>query len=467
MSHIRKCANCGNQFKTTYDSKIYCSAKCKQCAEHRRYRHAHKDKFREYASTPKRREYIRAYRKKYCQEHKVQLRAKAREQYERHRDERIQYGRDYRKKNAVRLKQYWKERYDAKKKLSTVVRKCVVCGKQFESTHNRRIYCSKECKAMRQNKSGKKNLAEYQKKYYQTHRKELLQRAKDYRLTHRDKVRELQKKLYQMGKTSALKICAECGKRFKPSSKMNTICSDKCRVKRWRECQNKYYKNNPERRGKQYVAKVGKFYAENPFAIYMPERKKAVEKSAEVHGYGVGNCKRCGERFVKMSNTGERYCGTCRRILYYTPASKRERTVLSDRQIIALANFDAYKEVNELEKIDLETLRGVPSAEKDAIIEALFNALKAKKEVDMAQKIQPRERKVSKKGKIYLEFNKMKDGEYVSFDEMVEKMSMSPLTVWNGIYCLMKAGYVSMSIVKLSPMPSDWLEKQIYFGWKK
>jgi hypothetical protein len=50
---------------------------------------------------------------------------------------------------------------------------------------------------------------------------------------------------------------------------------------------------------------------------------------------------------------------------------------------------------------------------------------------------------------------------------MVEKMSMSPLTVWNGIYCLMKAGYVSMSIVKLSPMPSDWLEKQIYFGWKK
>jgi len=322
---------------------------------------------------------------------------------------------------------------------------------------------------MRQNKSGKKNLAEYQKKYYQTHRKELLQRAKDYRLTHRDKVRELQRKLYQMGKTSALKICAECGKRFKPSSKMNTICSDKCRVKRWRKSQNKWYKDNPERRGMQYVAQVKKFYNNNPFAIYMPERKKAVEHSQKVHGYGIGKCKRCGAEFVKRTTGSELYCDICKPIV----REKRYDMVkynqpLTDRQVIALANFDTYKEVNELEKIDLDTLRGIPSEQKDAIIKALFEALKAEKESKMVQEAtKPKERKMTQKGVFFAEVEKLQTGEYISLFELLARSGsskneyMKQMNIFNALK-QMPDGVLDIQVCKIGAFPSGWLDTHLY-----
>ena len=234
---------------------------------------------------------------------------------------------------------------------------------------------------------------------------------------------------------SVLKICAECGRLFKPTCMINILCSDECRVRRQRESIRDYYKRHPEKYakwGRDNIEKVRQFYIDNPASIYMPERQKLVDK----HRFGSP----CGRKPI-----GVRQVIAVHNTLFH---------IRSDKMI-------------EMEKIDMDTLKGVPSEQKDAIIKALFDALKAKKEAKTAQEAKPAERKMSKKGEIFLKFSKMRDREFISFEELVKEMKMNPMTVWNAVYNLMTAGYVSMTMTKLSPMSSDWLDKRIYFGYKE
>jgi hypothetical protein len=290
-----------------------------------------------------------------------------------------------------------------------------------------------------------KSDAKYHRKYYLKHRVKLLKYMQRYRAENRGKWIEYNKRRINPLKILEKRKCVQCMKPFIPSSKKNTICSDRCRVARLREYIRRYGKENRhilyEKDLKRDISKIHKFYNENPASIYMPERGKLVEK----HKGMIADW----------------------RIASRVATRKREKTDdMTLGQAIAVHNFEFKKESGKMEQIDLETLKGLPSEHKDAIIKALFDALKAKKEQENAQLAQPRERKVSKKGEIFLEFSRMRDGEFISFEELAKKLNMKPMTLWNGIYNLMLAGYVSMTMTKLSPMSSDWLEKHVYFGWK-
>lgn len=393
MNRVRLCANesCGKQFETEYDNKIYCSSRCKQCAEHRSYRHKHKEQFKAYNHTPKREAYMKAYRKKYYLEHK---------------------------------------------NIQSYMRKCVKCGKEFETDQNRAIYCSSDCKNTAYNERRRPTMKEYNKEYYIKNRAKLIAKAELYRETHKDKYRETQKRLYDAGKASKLRECVQCGRRFRPTSKINVLCSDTCRVKRLRSQNDRYYNSS---------APIKRFYDANPTEIYMPERKKLLES--------------------------HRHKGTIAkwRVPTRHEARKQDMTV---EQAIAINNFKFHLESDNMERIDLETLSGLPSEHKDAIIKALFDALKAKK----TEEAKPIERKVTQKGLFYAEVNKMQTGQYISLFELMARAGtsgneyMKEMNIFRALKS-MPEGVLDIQACKIGTFPDGWLEANLYKkrtkGWHK
>lgn len=383
-SFNRICENCGKPFETEYSNKIYCSMQCKQTAEHRRYRQKHKDKFREYYYEPKRYEYMKAYRKKYYAEHK--------------------------------------------KNVESYMRKCVKCGKEFEANQNRAVYCSPDCKNTAYNGRRRPTIKEYNREYYMKHRAELIEKSKLYKELHRDRYRETQSKLYWAGKASKLRECVQCGRRFRPTSKINVLCSDTCRVKRLRSQNDRYYNSS---------APIKRFYDANPTEIYMPERKKLLES--------------------------HRHKGTIAkwRVPTKHEARKQDMTV---EQAIAINNFKFHLESDNMEKIDLDTLRGIPSEQKDAIIKALFDALKAKK---TEEAIKPEERKMTQKGMFFAEVDKLAKGEYMPLFELMDRTGMSgnnymrDMNIFHALK-MIPDGVMSVMCCKTDAFPPDWLEKHIY-----
>jgi len=382
MNHIRNCANCGNQFETKYANKLYCSTKCKSSAEHRRYRHTHREEWKEYTQLPKRKAYMKAYRRKYYLEH--------------------------------RPKSY--------------MRKCVRCGTEFETDQNRAIYCSQNCKTNAYNERRRPTMKEYNKEYYIKHRAEIIEKSKLYRQLHHDKYRETQNRLYALGKASKLRECVVCGRRFKPTSKINILCSDTCRIKRLRSQTDRYYNSS---------ASVKKFYAENPTEIYMPDRKKLIES--------------------------HRHKGVIAKWRVATRQDARKEG-MSVGELIAINNFKFKLESEDMEKIDLDTLSGLPSEHKDAIIKALFDALKAKKALDAQQ---PKERKMTQKGMFFAEVDKLKKGEYIPLFELMEKAGgskneyMKEMNIFHALK-MIPSGVIGVSVCKTDNFPEGWLERNIY-----
>ena len=73
-------------------------------------------------------------------------------------------------------------------------RNCPICNEEYTKSHNRQIYCSKECfdKYRQQYKK------EYQKKYYKIYKKILLDKMKIYRKSHKSKIKKLNENYRQI-----------------------------------------------------------------------------------------------------------------------------------------------------------------------------------------------------------------------------------------------------------------------------
>lgn len=102
-----------------------------------------------------------------------------------------------------------------------MVKKCVVCGKEFEG-HGLRKYCSDGCR--------RQGTREIKRRYRSENKERVKENHRRYRLRHKEKLREKNRRYYLSHKKAGTRKCAFCGKAFKPGRGTGyKYCSDECR----------------------------------------------------------------------------------------------------------------------------------------------------------------------------------------------------------------------------------------------
>lgn len=104
------------------------------------------------------------------------------------------------------------------------------------------------------------------------------------------------------------------------------------------------------------------------------------------------------------------------------------------------------------EKIDVDTIRGLDQESKDAILREIFRLLSNRKTKEVV-----RAPKQTKKAVLRQALKDMKQGEFISFDDLCNKTQMLPLTTFHQLYTVMKDGYVGMQICKTDVIPDDYV----------
>jgi predicted nucleic acid-binding Zn-ribbon protein len=413
-SYMRKCRICGNQFEATHNRAVYCSNRCK------------------IRSRLDKSDYYADYQRKY---------------YLAHREKALANSKRYRSENIAKVRAVQKRLYEEGRPVTATP--CQNCGATFVSAHRSRKYCSLKCAKSASNRRFRANHPrkfgkEYNRRWHDKHREQVNKWHREWYAKHHVAIPDRQ--------------CRVCNTIFSPSMRRQVYCSKDCRHVAFKKYMKDYQLKNHDRLKQQRhdldLRKAVDFYKNNPTALYMPERQAMVDTMNIRTGYGEARCKKCGRIFNKGNTSSQKYCKLCADKIRgdYHP---RKTTNLSDRELLACANIGFYMESGKMEKIDLDTLKGLPSEHKDAIIEALFNALKAKKVSDAQQ---PKERKVTKNGTIILEVSKMASGEKMGLEQLIDRTGLQKLTVIGSLYKLMCEGYIAIDIVKLLNMPADWLE---------
>ena len=91
-----------------------------------------------------------------------------------------------------------------------MIKKCKICGTEFEAKSNRACYCSPECKAIAQKEINKRKTAKYYennkekrkeqfKKYYENNKEKRKEQFKEYDENKREKNKGLRKTLDKHG----------------------------------------------------------------------------------------------------------------------------------------------------------------------------------------------------------------------------------------------------------------------------
>lgn len=178
-------------------------------------------------------EYIKTNGKsKYCSD---ECRKKAiKQRYEKHRDELLSYAKEKRKKLKEENPHYERDRW--RKIRGTVIykRKCVICGKEFETPFPQAITCSKECSAINKRKrdnlrSRNRNQHDYyiRRKYGSEEN-----RKKHFEQVEKKKQQEREERVEQKQKEKEAKkihgICCVCGKPFETYNPAQKTCSKEC-----------------------------------------------------------------------------------------------------------------------------------------------------------------------------------------------------------------------------------------------
>ena len=77
-----------------------------------------------------------------------------------------------------------------------MIKKCKICGTEFEAKSNRACYCSPECKAIAQKEINKRKTA----KYYENNKEKRKEQFKKYYENNKEKRKEQFKKYYENNK---------------------------------------------------------------------------------------------------------------------------------------------------------------------------------------------------------------------------------------------------------------------------
>jgi len=120
------------------------------------------------------------------------------------------------------------------------MKRCIVCGKEFDPHNGRQICCSEECSRIRKRARKK----EYNKEWYQNNKGHALTQKKEYYQNNKEYVRTKQKEYYQNNKE---KFNAK-HKEYQENNKEQVLAK-----------QREYYWNNRE----QALAKHKKWYENN------------------------------------------------------------------------------------------------------------------------------------------------------------------------------------------------------------
>ena len=173
-----------------------------------------------------------------------------------------------------------------------MIRKCKVCGTEFEVSNYNKVYCSKECYKIgnRQKnrdyyKNNREKMREYQReyhhKYYYKNREKIKEQNHNYYLTHKAL------------KSKQERICKICGKPFKPTCNRQVYCSKECARKANNERSKHYYRENLEKKHiyhrkyyqdhqEEIKARCRNYYKKNQF-------KYRANLCCAKHG-GIDNC---------------------------------------------------------------------------------------------------------------------------------------------------------------------------------
>ena len=158
-----------------------------------------------------------------------------------------------------------------------MIKKCKVCGAEFEASKCNQIYCSRECR-----KIGNRQQV---RDYYQNNRDKIREYQREYHheyyCKNQEKIKEQQLNYYHTHKILKPKqnrICKLCGKPFKPTNNCQIYCSKECARKADNERSRQYYQKNKEK----LKARYRDYYRKTNFIF-------KANRCCAKHG-GIDNC---------------------------------------------------------------------------------------------------------------------------------------------------------------------------------